>query len=805
MWRRIAVTAAILALCLPGASFAKKYPHFDSRELQVRNLLLEAFQSASPYHRETKLKEVLKLDPDNYQALVKLGELEMGREGKGSLKANEYFLQAALAQPHRPEAYLALAQSYFQMGYEPEGRDYLMKALSGGQTRLTYEAIALEGQNYLDTANYYAAVTTYADAALSKSSPWRNDPHLLRKLYQAATLSDAPTFWVWKSSGMPAEGVGNVYWIPYVFAKLLAGETNLDEDAVYREFLKVLRQQVEKLREINPKLSPRAAEKWINVILYPRLMAALRQKIGERETVESVVQDRFALSEKFFDFGVCNQEKTTLLGDDLNLYEVFLEASIKDPNKRKEWMDKLYKMRDEALAHVKGIEDPRKRGEELFKWLRENLIVKYDAVDGITAEGVVDKKKYLCLTGAILYTLIGRDAGLNVSGYLRPNHAFAVMYDKAGNRINVETTGPVKDTPESPTGFDIPDENIISRGTDLRGRAAAEGETTPLDLVSYQFTNVGLNKVDQLMFNKYRDQLVDTLKEEGLDQSQINRLIEIWRHAGAQGQKMMAVALMSMKYPQFHAEMSTAIDEALDTFAQARAFNPFNIEFLNVIENMAEGYTKLALARPSSSMLERLRAAREKERAELRNEVQEQMRSEAEAEAERAKKKPEKEKKEAEKEKASAANKKSVAEKGNKEKKQETKPAATEEEPSEIRSYDKEEGASVVEGTGAEATPYQTRQEWPKERAFWLDSLKRLERLAKRHPCSERLRTTLLEHSLLVADVLTVAKRLNVQLDADNKMDYDVLVDELIRIRTEFFDTQPEMASRLSTKISQIL
>jgi flagellar biosynthesis GTPase FlhF len=266
---------------------------------------------------------------------------------------------------------------------------------------------------------------------------------------------------------------------------------------------------------------------------------------------------------------------------------------------------------------------------------------------------------------------------------------------------------------------------------------------------------------------------------------------------------MMAVALMSMKYPQFHAEMSTAIDEALDTFAQARAFNPFNIEFLNVIENMAEGYTKLALARPSSSMLERLRAAREKERAELRDEVQEQMRSEAEAEAERAKKKPEK--KEAEKEKASAANKKSGAEKGEKEKKQETKPTSTEEEPAEIRSYDTEEGASVVEGTSAEASPYQTRQEWPKERAFWLDSLKRLERLAKRHPCSERLRTTLLEHSLMVADVLGVAKRLNVQLDADNKMDYDVLVDELIRIRTEFFDTQPEMAARLSTKISQIL
>lgn len=814
MWRRIALIAAVVVLCLPGSGYSKAYPHFDPTELEVRNLLLEAFQSASPYHREAKLKEILKVDPENYQALVKLGELEVEREGKGNFKANEYYLRAALAQPGRPEAYLALAQSHFQTGYEPEGRGYLMKALSGGSTRLTYEAVCIEGQNYLDTANYYAAVVTYANAALSKASPWRNDPHLLRKLYQAASLSDAPSFWVWKSTGAPAEGVGNVYWIPYVFAKLLAGGMSFDDTAVYQEFLKVLRQQVEKLREINPRLSPRAAEKWINVILYPRVMAALRQRIGERETLETAVEDHFQLSKQFFDFGLCNQEKGRILNNELNLYEVFLEASVKDPQRRKQMLSKLYKMRDKALAAVKDVEDPKRRGKELFKWLRENLIVKYDAVDGIPAEGVIEKNKYLCLTGAILYTLIGRDAGLKVNGFLRPNHAFAVMYDKSGQRINVETTGPIKDTAESLAGFDLPDENVLSRGTDLRGRTAAEGEVSPIDLVSYQFTNVGLNKVDQIMFNKYHDELVETLKEQGLDQSKINLLIDAWRHAIGQGAKIRAIELTSVKYPEFHAEMSKAIDEALDTFAEARLFSPFNTEILNVIENTAEAYTFLASARPASSMLDRLRKARENELKALREDVQEEMKNEAESEAEAEKEKEKSEKegkrqaKAKDKDKETAKDKKAKKQAQQEKKQAETPPASSEEEQAEIKTYDKEDkesGGAITEKTQGEATVQQTRQEWPREREFWLSSLRRLEKVVKSHPCSQRLRRILLDHSLLVAKVLAIAKAVNVHLDTDNKIDYEDVVDELIRVRTEFFDTQPEMAATLSKEISQLL
>lgn len=798
MVRTLALTAALLVLCLPGLGYAEKYPQFDPGKLEVRNLLLEAFQSVSPHYQKTKLLEILKIDPNNYQALVKLGELEVLREGRGNLKANEYYLRAALAQPQRPEAYLALSQSYFDMGYEPEGRDYLRKALAGGQTRLTYEAVCIEGQNFLDTANHYAAVVTYADAALSKRSPWRNDPHLLRKLYEAASLSDAPTFWVWKSSGLPAEGVGNVYWIPYVFAKLVASDTSFDDSAVHRKVLDTLRQQAEKLRQLHPKLSPRAAEKWINVILYPKVMAALRHKLGGAETVETAVRDRFKLSKQFFDFGVCDQEQVRHLTNELNLYDVFLEASVKDPKRRAELLAQLYKIRDQALEAVKGIKDPEKRGAALFKWLREHLIKDYDAVDGIPAEGVIEKHKYLCLTGAILYCLVGRDAGLKVDGFLRPNHAFAVMYNKDGERINVETTYPVKDTAEYPAGFGLADESIKPRGADLRGRAAAQGEISPLDLVSYQFTNVGLNKIDQLMFNKYRDQLVETLRDKGLDQAQIAKLIEIWRHAGGQGMKGVALMLMSLKYPEFHAEMSKAIDQALDSFSEARAFNPFNTEFLGFIESVAEDFTKLAQARPTSSMLERWRNSVQKDREALLREVQDDMRHEAESQAESQKesKKP----KDADKSKPQGAG---GTKQAAKEKKQaETKPVAPEEKP-EIKSYDKEEGA-VAEKARTDATAQEATQEWPKEKLFWLSSLKRLEKIAKSHPCSQRLKRTLLEHSLTVTGVLTVAKTINTQLDDDNKMDYEDVVDELFRIRNEFSHSEPYLTAELSRRIAQL-
>ncbi len=806
MLRRIA-SAFLVVFCIAGFALAEGVKQFDPKDLKTRNLLLEAFQSVSPYQREVKLKEVVKIHPENYFALIKLGELEIDRGEAHQLKAIDYFLRAALSQPQRPEAYLALAQTYFQLGYIPEGTDYMMKALVGPRTRLTYEAICLEGQQFLDTSNYFAAVTTFANAALSRSSPWRMDPYLMRKLYEATTLSDAPTFWVWEDSGLAAEGVGNVYWVQYVFAKLVSSSTTFSEDAAFRAVIQALRKQADRLREIRPELSARAAEKLINVHLYRTVMATLRNMVGENSEGE-----HYSLPKRFFNFGVCSQEDTRLLDQNLNLYEVFIEASVEDPKERKALLEKLDGIKKKAIAAVSGIKDPKKRGKALFKWLRENLIVKYDAVDGIPAEGVINKKKYLCLSGAILYTLIGRDAGLDVYGFTIPGHAFSVMYDNDGNRINVETTFPVKETAERPAGFDLANENLVSRGTDLKARTQFEGEHSPMELVPYQFINVGVNRLDDLMIYKYRNELDSVLKEAGYDPSQIEGIITKWRHARDLHEKQEAMRQMSLKYPKFHDEMSAAIDHALTTFSKARSFDPFNTEFLRAIEQMAAYYTVLAMASPVSSMQKRLRKVKEDNRRSMREEVEQDMRRDAESRAEAGKKDKKKEKAKTEtKAKETAGTEDRGKGSGKKEvkEKRERKTASTVEaemDLSKIKSFETDKASEVaIARSEYEATPEEISREWPREKRFWLDSLRRLERLVKKHPCSDWLKRTLFAYTMEVADVMREAKKVNLELEESSRLDYEDIIDELNRVRIEFFDTQPVLASKLSAKLGELL
>ncbi|MFH1114745.1 MAG: hypothetical protein V1792_12585 [Pseudomonadota bacterium] len=812
MLRRIA-SAFLVVFCVAGTVSAAGVKHFDPKELKAKRLLLEAFQAISPYQREIRLKEVLEIQSDNYFALIKLGELEVDRGDDHQLKAVDYFLRAALAQPQRPEAYLALAQTYFRMGYIPEGTDYMMKALTGQRTRLTYEAVCLEGQHLLDTANYFAAIVTYADAALSRDSPWSMDPYLLRKLYEATSMSSAPSFWVWKDTGLAAEGVGNVYWVPYLYARLEARLMPFREEMAFRAVIQWLRDMAEKLRETRPKLTPRAAEKLINVHLYRMVMSRIRDMADAMPET-----DHYALPKRFYDFGVCAKEEIRLPDENVDLYDVFISASVEDPKERQALREKLDGIKEKAVAAVSHIKDPRKRGSALFTWLRENLIKDYHAVDGIPAEGVINKNKYLCLSGAILYTLMGRDAGLETFGYIEPRHAYSVMYDDDGNKINVQTTYPVKETATMSPGFDAPD-GSPAPAFDLKAQAQFEGEISPMELVSYQFVNVGYNKLDDLMVNKYRTELESVLKEKGLDPAE---LIDKWRSADqiAESKKLPTMQEMAVKYPKFHDEMSDAIGSALNTFSKARSFDPFNTELLRRIENYALYSTQLAMSSPKSSMQKRLRKLKEEKRRSMRDEVEQNMQRDAESQAEQEKKDKEKKgkkdkKEQKEKKKAARASTTTppVSDETSRAKRDQERPeeesgAAVELEPevTEIKTFESDKDRRMAAARSEyEATPEEIRREWPRERRFWLESLKRLEELIKKHPCSNWLKRALFAYSIEVADVMMEAKRVNIELEEGNRLDYDDIIDELNRIRIDFFDTQPELASKLSAKIGELL
>jgi len=779
------ITSSVVMVCLfSGLACAI---HFDPNELATRNLLLEAVQSTSPFQRETKLREILKISPENYYALVKLGELELEKGPEGTLKAEEYFLRAALGQPYRPEAFLALGQTYYSQGYAPEGLDYMMMAMKGPYSKPSYAAICLQGQEFLDTGNYYAAVMMFGKAALSQSSTFAGDPYLLKKLYQAAALSPAPSLWVYAGTQTFVDSAGNAPWVPYVFAWLMGME---DEKTVFR-FMEELRRVAGEISLKQPKLTPAAAEKLIYVMLYRRVMDDLRKKVGETEGLDSAIAARYGLTKQFFDFGICPAEKSRTLTPDLNLYDIFIEASVPDPVQRKALLEKLNDVKSRALQHVEKITDPKEKGRELYKWLRENLMVNYDMVDGVTAEGVIKDHKYLCLSGAIVYALMARDAGLNVNGYVMPGHAYAVLHTDKGEKINVETTFPVKESAEKPAGFDAPPLLAGMRSTDLRAIPDITGEVSPLDLVSYQFVNVGYNKLADLSLNKYGNQLRDVLQKAGYRQSKIDQFMTDWREAKLpMGVQLIVMAKMSEASPKYHAELSRQIDKLMEDLEKARSFDPLNKEFMNRIEGGADIFTKLAVLSPVASMAKRLRGQQEQERSKVKDGIAEQMREEG-----------------------------SKVDKGKKPLPEEkvVPPTATSEaseaESTEGRETEGGEAQAVAPVPDQEALPEEAARaeeeqesiKWPREKQAYLSGIRRLERVLKNHPCSDRLKRILGEYCINVAQILAIAKEVNRNRDDPQKLRYDDIIVELSRVNSEFLGSQPELSARLSGKLAELL
>lgn len=745
---RVIAPAVIMVLFLCNVGFSQQ---FDPKDLETRNLLLEAIKSRSPFQREAKLQEVLKISPENYYALIQLGELELGREGKASLKANEFFLRAALAQPQRPEAYLCLANTCYSTGYIAEGTRYMMMAIRGPYSKQSYESISLQAQNFLDTCNYDAAIVAYADAALVEDSPHYRDPQLLRKLYQAAALARPPVIWVWKKSGLYAGYESPEAWVPYVLAKFM-GVKNTKE---YSQFLNAIKEAAKKA-SVKHQITPVIAEKLYNIQMYRIVVKLLRDLVPESRGVESIIEERFALGKQFYNFGICESEKFRVLASNLDLYDVFVEASVPDPAKRKELLEQLAKKKEEALQAVAGIKDPKEKGKALFKWLRENLIKTYDAVDGVTAEGVITDNKYLCLSGAILYTLIGRDAGLNVNGFVEPGHAYAVMHDRPGDRINVQTTFPVRESAETPAGFNAPDTHGRETSGDLRSRPDIVGEVSPLDLVSYQFTNVGINKLDNLTLNKYGADVRATLKKLGLKQQQIDLTVNAWRLAMLPpGVTFKIMAHMAQKNETYHAQLMKQIDGLIGDFSRARAFNPFNRVFLDQIEAAGTLYADLFVSNPASSMVKRLRAQLEKERGTIKKELDQKVEQEAESKG--------------------------------------APPKAA---------------AATESGAGeSEAVPTEEQEsiQWAREKQIWLTSLKKLEKMVNDYPCSDRLKRILSGHCIKVAKVVLIAKYLNIARPTGTQLGYNDLVDELNRIRMQHFASIPELSVPLSAAISQVL
>ena len=148
------------------------------------------------------------------------------------------------------------------------------------------------------------------------------------------------------------------------------------------------------------------------------------------------------------------------------------------------------------------------RAKKLFTWLKKRALVEYDVAGWFSAKGIVDDKKFLCLSGSIVYTLLARDAKLNVCGVVEPGHAYASL--STDRKIRIETTT------EGPEGFDRKPE-IKSHEKDRvlhLNPFATYGEIAePMKFVAYQFQNAALFSLDDLVLNKYEKLLKQILRE----------------------------------------------------------------------------------------------------------------------------------------------------------------------------------------------------------------------------------------------------------------------------------------------------
>lgn len=125
--------------------------------------------------------------------------------------------------------------------------------------------------------------------------------------------------------------------------------------------------------------------------------------------------------------------------NEYDYYDAFLIASgLVDPREFSDYRERLEKIRRQVLTGLNRKADPYVLGKELLFALHDQVFTKYVETAG-SANDLLDRGEYNCLSSSILYGLLARDLGLAVSGVLVPNHTCCVLSD-AGGDIIIETT-----------------------------------------------------------------------------------------------------------------------------------------------------------------------------------------------------------------------------------------------------------------------------------------------------------------------------------------------------------------------------
>jgi hypothetical protein len=513
-----------------------------------------------------KFEAVLKTDPGNYYALIKLGCLKLGN-GQGDTRtkqnltdAADYFLRASIARPNNPEAFLYLAELYYKWGYVPEGDHYVTMA-SNLQRQAIYDAVCMVGNRYEETGNYYAAIITYAPLVLRADSKFRFDPYLMQRLQNDIIKASPPYDWVYTVFNEllgEERSKESVKGLRAVFSQLLAGYPQMAR----RDFVELL-----------VKLSLRELVLQIVTNFQSSMLAGVT--IPEKHEMPTVLYKLFFCDSKEIPPAPFTDP-----------YEAFVSASFDPIDEQARVLSELRGLQKEALNLVAKENNDLEKAKKLFAWLKKKSLVNYNVLEGYSAKDVVEQQKFLCLSGAILYTLLARDAKLDVNGVVEPGHAYASLNYEGKKRIETTTEGS--------EGFDYrPESGAKSRAMDRildLGPYATYGEVTdPMKFVAYQYSNTAAFSIYDLVLNKYepllRQVLKSTLRMEDALQADIVSRWKTYGVLGAQEERIFVklVRDMAAQDDTFRMALIKQLDKNIDFLKTARGLSPFDLKFRDQI------------------------------------------------------------------------------------------------------------------------------------------------------------------------------------------------------------------------------
>jgi len=656
---------------------------FALERKDVEDLLLDAFEAEKAGGDSIKVMEkfqaVLRADPENYYALLKLGLIKEAEEGTGSGSAAiNYLLRAALVEPNSPEAFLYLAQLYYKIGYIPEGDIYLKMAQGSGPV-LNYDGICLLGWRYEDTGNYFAAVMTYAPAALSSDSRFLGDPFLVKRLYSAAMMSGKPYDWV------------------YEVSRLLFRQTG-------REIIDLVNDYVIQALLRSPGLGANYSQKEaVDLILRQLILNELKNYVD----LVDRVPDRYAMPTALYKLVYCNP--TEIRGKPFDdPYEAFVKAAPAKAGEHERVLAELRAIREEALKEIAGAKNDEEKARLLLAWLKKNVLKDYSALEGASAKSVVDQKKFDSITGTILYVLLAQDAKLHAKALLLPGHAYAVV--SAGDKTMVVDTAA-----ETNDGFDVKPETMPKfrdrdRALNQTSHESSGEVSAPMELVAQEFADVAVKSVDLLTLDKYESLFRRILKEQfDFDDTTQTDLIRGLRRYGYARvpvkEEFFSLSLNSPAFrnlthrmaatdERFRVDMIRQYDRNIQTLKTARKLAPFDMKFRDLLDDSIIKLARYEYEVANTAMVERaaerVRSFLETNQAEL---------------------------------------------------------------PALLTALAGAKGAGGTAtvpqrpagGVVARETEQERRENWVRERDYWLRGVRRLAEAVKQYPCDDRLKRSLTE------------------------------------------------------------